>query len=358
MNPDRFWHLLAKNLSKEASEPEKEELRELLSQCPELAFAAQQVTDLWTLNTTADATETEAAFYRHLKRLEEPSADTVSNGDAAKIPETFSLRKATFFRRAALLIIPLMISVALVLWLLPAAKPKGAAALTEEIHTQPGTRTRLVLPDSSVVWLNAGSKLRYSKPFGDQERTVNLTGEAFFDVARAGKPFVIFTAGVRISVLGTAFNVRSYAAENKVETSLVRGRLEVSLQQSPDKKYTLYPNEKLTLNTAPAAAKSAEVNAEVPLAVVSKLRYLDSGTVAETSWVQNKLLFDDESFEDVARKIELWYGVNIRFETEDLKAERLTGVFERETVWQALEALQVSTPFEFSQKNNDIILTR
>jgi ferric-dicitrate binding protein FerR (iron transport regulator) len=246
------------------------------------------------------------------------------------------------------------------IWFLTTANVKTTsktAPQTAEVTTRPGTRTKLVLPDGSTIWLNAGSKLAYSQPFDVKDRRVTLTGEAFFDVAKTGELFIIHTEGVQIKVLGTAFNVRSYPAEKKIETSLVRGRVEVSMDDNPEKKYVLTPNEKLTLNTA--GTTSMKKKQLVPLAIVSTLRYsTDSTTIAETSWVENKLVFIDESFEDIAKKLEQWYGVTIVFKNSTVKGEHFTGVFEKETIGQALEALQLTTPFRFIVRENSIIITQ
>jgi len=81
----------------------------------------------------------------------------------------------------------------------------------------------------------------------------------------------------------------------------------------------------------------------------------DENTIVETAWVENKLVFDKETFEDVALKMERWYGVSIRFGDEKLKSQRLTGTFEKETVTEALQALQISTPFFKYKINNQSI---
>jgi ferric-dicitrate binding protein FerR (iron transport regulator) len=234
---------------------------------------------------------------------------------------------------------------------------RSTAKQTEEIYARPGTRTKLVLPDSSVVWLNAGSKLTYAKPFGIGNRVVTLSGEAFFDVAKNEKPFIIHTSGAQIKVLGTVFNVRNYPNEKKIETSLISGRVEITVDRSPEKKYVLKPNEKLTLNTDENIARNTKKNTTIPLAILSTLHYIDSSTIAETSWVENKLVFADESFADIAKKMERWYGITIHYKNEKIQLERFTGVFEKETVWQALEAMQIITPFKFSIKNNEITIT-
>jgi ferric-dicitrate binding protein FerR (iron transport regulator) len=158
-------------------------------------------------------------------------------------------------------------------------------------------------------------------------------------------------------VLGTAFNVRSYPSEKKIETSLVHGRVEIALDNNPENRYILKPSQKLILATGEAPIKKGQQKKQSPIAVLSTVHYLDDSTIAETSWVENKLVFDDEDFEEIARKMERWYGVSIRFKTERLKRERLTGVFEKETVSQALAYLQETTPFHFTIKNNEIIIT-
>lgn len=354
MHLDRFWNLLWKHLAGEATAAEIAELEALIKAHPDLSFPAQHLTDLWKVQPPTETTDSEAAFASL-----QASLVNREGSNEANFPERVDepIRSGKF-----LLVTLIGLLVLCSIWMLwPLSANKGVAvesSQTAEISTLPASRTRVVLPDGSAVWLNAGSKITYPRPFGEKERSMTLVGEAYFDIVKSKIPFVIRTGGVQIRVLGTAFNVRSYPSENKIETSLVRGRVEVALDNHPDKKYILNPNEKLTLNTAPASAVKSRQKPLVPLAVLSTIHYLDSTTTAETSWVQNKLVFDDEPFADVVSKMEHWYDVRIRFQSESLKTERLTGVFEKQTVMEALEALQVSTPFRFSQKNNEIILTR
>ncbi|HEX3023571.1 MAG TPA: FecR domain-containing protein, partial [Chitinophagaceae bacterium] len=240
---------------------------------------------------------------------------------------------------------------------------------TSEITTKNGSKSYLVLADGTKVWLNAGSKLSYDNDkYGDKLREVSLVGEAFFDVTKnPEKPFIIHTANMDIKVLGTAFNVRCYPNERKTETSLIRGRIEVTLKNRPSEKIYLKPNEKLTLlndnivTPAIINSKSARNLVEVPEAMVTigHLTHLNiDSTIVETSWVENKLEFRSEAFEDVASKMEKWYGVNINIADEDLKKEHLTGSFETETVEQALLALQYTTKFRFTINKNAITITK
>jgi ferric-dicitrate binding protein FerR (iron transport regulator) len=355
MYQDQFWSLLAKKLSGEASAEELAELSRLLKENPHLSYAAQNLTDLWKLPPREDKEAAEAAFQSHLA-LTAPSATPVQENFDEPARGDNSKRKR--WRRA---LVPLVVLVPALLIFLAIGNNKqvttAADSRLQEVVTQPGTRTRLVLPDSSTVWLNAGSKLTYQQPFGATERLVTLSGEAYFDVVKKEQPFIIQTGGARIKVLGTSFNVRSYPAEEKIETSLVHGRVEVSLADNPENKFYLQPNQKLTLNLKETTRSTKQKAQQTPLAVVSELNYLDDATIAETSWVENKLAFEDESFEEVAKKMERWYGVTIRFQNQAVREERLTGLFEKETVEQALTALQEIARFHFTKKENQIIIT-
>jgi ferric-dicitrate binding protein FerR (iron transport regulator) len=360
MDHNRFWDLLAKKLSGETSEEELQELESFMKAYPELTYAAQHITDLWKLKQPENKAAAEKAFQKHITKIKEqpksfpPSETMAAENESAPFFHARKNRKVVGLVVMAILVF----TAGLFVW---NASTESVISKrdkqTAEIYTRPGTRTKVVLPDSSVVWLNAGSKLTYSEPFGVTERTVTLTGEAFFDVVKNSKLFIIQTSGVQIKVLGTAFNVRNYPNEKKIETSLVRGSVEITLDKSPEKKYVLKPNEKLTLNTEENVEINNKKRERLPLAIVSTLHYLNSNTIAETSWIENKLVFADESFEDVAKKMERWYGVSIRFKNEKVKVERFTGVFEKETVWQALEALQLTAAFHFTMKDTSITIT-
>ena len=92
--------------------------------------------------------------------------------------------------------------------------------------------------------------------------------------------------------------------------------------------------------------------------MVSHLTYQPrDSTVVETSWMENKLIFRSETFEELAVKMERWYGISIRFADEELKQKRLTGVFENESLQQALKALQLITPFSYRMNKTEVIIS-
>lgn len=250
---------------------------------------------------------------------------------------------------------------------LSAPLPSQAIAANEAVNqvtTQPGNRTRVVLRDGTRVWLNADSKLTYANDFGGTTREVNLTGEAYFDVvSNPAHPFIIHTPRTTVKVTGTTFNVRDYPGEARTETSLLKGKVEVRSVTQPEKVYYLKPHEKIILKTADVGIMPTLVTntlqtipaAEIAEIVILHFDPIDSIPV-ETAWVNDQLAFNNESFRDIANKMEKWYNTKIEFDAPSLENAHLTGKFEKETLEEALEALQFTTPFRYRRQGQTIVI--
>lgn len=366
MNQETFWVLFSKKLSGEASKSELAELQDIVHKNPEWQYAIQIIEDLWKNQPPEDYMQAEDAFMLHKHRMNEKIS---TNEDfPVDIPvHSISKRLRWYWVAAAFVII------ATTFFLIRKSSMKGEekGLLVHQLNvvtTQPGSKTKIQLPDGSVVWLNAGSKLTYSKDFGKDLREVNLTGEAFFDVTKIKeKPFIIHTTSINIKVLGTSFNVKAYPEDKQTETSLIRGSIEVTITNRPNDKIILSPSEKLVVenNLVVQREKVAVMNntsalqqpAVAPLVLINKLKYnVEDSTIDETQWVNNKLIFRDESFADVAVRMERWYNVSIDIKEPELRKERLNGHFQNETILQALEALKESIPFHFEQNGNKIFI--
>lgn len=367
MSQEIFWVLLSKKLSGEASDTELADLQKLIQEHPEWQYAIQNLEDLWKHQQPSDYMQQEDAYMLHLHRMNELN---ITFGDTvAETPVILMQRKSRkkWYWVAAIFIV----AVGLISYLsLGNTKDeKGiAAGDANEVSTQPGSKTRIQLPDGSIVWLNAGSKLTYNKDFGKETREVALIGEGFFDVVKnKEKPFIISTSSINIKVLGTAFNVKAYPEDKQTETSLIRGSIEVTIKNRPNDKIILSPSEKLVVENSVSVKKekAVEITKEVqqpvvmPLVSINKLKYspVDS-TVAETQWIENKLVFRDEAFSDLAVQMERWYDVTIEIKDEELNGARLNGIFQSETISQALDALKESIPFKYEKTGNKIIIHR
>jgi transmembrane sensor len=357
MPNNQFWNLLAKKLAGEATPEEVLELELLMKAHPDLLFAAQHIEDLWHQKNPENAQLSAAAFAAHIHRMKLKGVP-LQEGNTEK-PASTPLYKRM---KALLFAVPICLFVFFIPWLFlkPKSSPKSvypSEKLFSEIITQPRSRTNLILPDGSKVWLNSGSKLTYNDHFGTDNRTVNLNGEAFFDVKKSTMPFIIHANSVQIKVVGTAFNVKSYSGDNTTETSLLRGRVEITVESRPGEKYILKPNEKLTVSNVIHDYKNPSISLNQALITLEPVTRIRDSSVLETAWINNRLAFQNETFGQLAKRMERWYGVPIKFEDQDLENIRFSGVFTRETVKEALEALQITTSFHFIQREEGIIIT-
>ncbi len=357
------WQLVAKMLAGEASEQELDELRQLLRSNPDLHYPLQTIAGLWSQSGPAEQKQAEEAFSRHLDRMASLSIDyDTTNPDATEAPRRRSPRRLLV---AAAAVAILTISGFILYRPQPDKKAviAQAATQTNEVTTRNGSRTSLYLPDGTRVWLNAASHIVYNKDFGKTDREVNLSGEAFFDVAHdPAKPFVIHAARIDIKVLGTSFNVKSYPADKTTETVLIRGSIEVAIRNRTNKKIILKPNEKLVIDNDDSATLRRHIATHLatspaehsPVTILRPTYEHTTGTMVETSWVDNKLIFQDMRFGNLAKDMERWYGVSIAFARPELEQLQFTGSFQQETIRQALDALRLTATFNYTISGNQI----
>lgn len=378
---NRACFLFTKKLTGEATDAEFRELNHLLSVQPELHRELQVLEALWIgqpQSTQAATKIAEADFDKLVHLMQQQGIDFEMPADNATTtaPATSGIvrwlkKPITWVSTAAAAAV-----FAAAIWWLPGTEAKQmdepAMAKANQVSTRPGSRSKIVLPDGTQVWLNADSKLTYGNDFGVSSRDVTLSGEAYFDVKPNKEvPFYIHTSKIKIKVTGTVFNVRAYPNENRSETSLLHGKVEVTLNSSPDKTYFLQPSDKLVVSddgginqTSAAIANSnlQKQNRVVPTVLIPTMQKLvvkpDEMFPVETAWVNNTLAFNDESFREVADKMERWYGVEIVFANPELEHMHFTGRFENETVTQALEAMTLATPFSFNKKGNSIVISK
>ena len=371
MTIDRFWVLLSKRVFAEASQAELKELEEILLEHPDWKNSSEALEILGRQSHTFENNiEADKAFEAHIERMKK--ADIEFNQAALNYPETEVKEKNNKRDSTKWWFSGGIVALNILCFFIfnnintPEKRISGQSTLSR-VTTKPGSKTQIQLPDGSTVWLNASTNLTYGKNFGKKLREVNLTGEAFFDVMKdSSHPFIIHTNVIDIKVLGTAFNVRSYPNDANTETSLIRGKVEVTVKNRSNEKVWLEPNEKLVVankimpdNTISYKISKKET-AEKPLYSIQHLTYypVDSAVI-ETSWVDNRLLFQsNETFKEVALKMERWYAVQIIFADEKVANYRPFGSFKNETITQALDALRLGFKFNYKIEGNKIIVTQ
>ncbi|MFD0750408.1 FecR family protein [Mucilaginibacter calamicampi] len=360
MVANRIWILIGKKVSGEATLQELEELQSLIASSGDSGHTIDELEQtLLTVNIESPHKSDEEIEERwsQFKKKIAPEPEV--------IPLQRNGKRRFFWLAAASILVLFAITITLV-----KNNTFKSGLFADNVVKPAESPKKIVLPDGSTVWLNAKSKITLSKKFGVKERGVSLVGEAFFDVVRDAKhPFVVTTASMHLRVLGTRFNVRAFTNEKKSEAALVKGSIEVTLVNNPDKKYILKPSEKITVrNSNLQAATASGALAQngriipIPLIILSNIHYKDQDPLpVEAQWIEKKLAFESETFDDIATRMERFYNVSINFQDESVKSLVLTGVFKDETLNDAMKGLQYASGGQFKysfERNNQITIYR
>ena len=178
------------------------------------------------------------------------------------------------------------------------------------IQNGQGRVKQVTLPDSSIVWLNAGSEIKFRQNFSDTARELILSGEAYFEVrSESRRPFLVHSQGITTKVLGTSFNVNAYAGADTVTISLLTGKVSISAAQRV--LGLLMPAQPMRYATNSGEAFTTPMTTDAPPA-----------------WTEGLLLFDNTTMLEIANTLERWYGYKIVFEHAALKACRYSATFE------------------------------
>jgi ferric-dicitrate binding protein FerR (iron transport regulator) len=198
-----------------------------------------------------------------------------------------------------------------------------------EVTTANGLLSKLILPDSSQIWLNSGSKISYPKTFGNDVKQVRLTGEAYFKVHAdpAHRFEVVVPDGMTVSAYGTEFNVCAYENDNRIEVILAKGHVTVSDQH--------------------ASVKNLNVS---QMALLDKNRFADGIQLSETNvyektaWKEGKMVFRRTGFKEVVKKLSRHFNVEIIVQNPFLYEYEYSATFTTETLPEILSLLEKSSP--------------
>jgi ferric-dicitrate binding protein FerR (iron transport regulator) len=203
---------------------------------------------------------------------------------------------------------------------------------------------KLKLSDGTLVWLNAGSKLRFPQNFvnSDNKRMVYLEGEAFFEVTKnKEKPFIVNAQEVDVKVLGTKFNISSYESDKSIATTLVEGSVRVYETATPENGMRLNPSFQANYDRFGNNFNKVKVDTSI-----------------YTAWMQNRLVIDHLKFSEILVKLERKYAVKFVNKTENLNNKIFIGEFEDENIKSILETISLSTPFNYEINQNVITITK
>jgi ferric-dicitrate binding protein FerR (iron transport regulator) len=320
-------HLLILRLfSGEADIHEKQKIAEWLELSPDNKKLYLDLREIWLgtgVQSNADQYQLEAAieqFREHISQV------------PRRLPGASGVIQ--FIRKyAALFVLAFTLPIGYYL-----GTPKYTAQSMTTVCCALGDKTNIILPDSTRVWLNSGSRLSFNSDFKSGGRNVQLEGEAYFSVSKDKEhPFTVKTAEIEIRVLGTQFNVKAYPEEKSVSTTLIEGSIQIS---SPIEKMIIAPDQKMVFSK------------ETQKMSLNRL----TDTAPEIDWKRGRLIFRNESLEELEVKLERWFDVDIFLADEQVKHRRFTGTLERESILEVISYFDLSKYVTCNIQGNKIII--
>ncbi len=341
MEEEIFTELVAKKLSGEITPDELAEFNRLIAGNISFQKEYESMRSYW-----AQDDEPYDNMVGILKKIKQRAGITDTDENTASVieiqrPKNSRLRLRSIAAAAIALIV---LSASFYFFRINTPGNTGSTRLSE-LKTKNGSIAKIRLADGTLVTLNALSTLTYPKNFTGKTREVFLNGEAFFDVAKDhNHPFIVHTNQSDIQVLGTAFDIKSYKNDPQFEATLFRGSIQATLKDNPAIKVILKPTDKLLIQ-------------HTSYSLTKETYFDDSNTLnIETAWMNNKLIFKNEPFEQLANSLERKYGNNIFFKNDVLKSIKFTGEFEKEDINQILLSLQIVTRFNYKISGNNIYI--
>lgn len=213
------------------------------------------------------------------------------------------------------------------------------------VYTHKGVVSRIVLPDSTIVWMNADTRISYPPVFGEHDRQVCVSGEAYFEVKKdPSRPMTVVTnKGIEVEVLGTSFLIRSYTEDGESQVVLFEGSVDYSYDYNEDgerKTIHMYPGQSVLLydgNPDPTVSVNEDND-----------RYI--------AWMKGNLVFENTPMKDVLNVLERWYGVDFVVKDEKIYKYTLTSTFYSEPLISVISLMELCLPVKFEMIGNFVTI--
>lgn len=251
--------------------------------------------------------------------------------------EILPLKISSYLKYVAIFIFAICISSLFFTRFYSSEKSKSTVQKTSVV-TDNGQLSRIILPDSSVVWLNAGTKITYNNDFAISNREITLNGQAFFQVTKNKNiPLKVFCNDIQIRVLGTKFDVSAYPDDNNVRVVLKSGKVEMFNSGAKSFRCELKPGEMAQYNKLSGNMSREEVNVE-----------------KFTSWKDGTLIFRDDPMTEVIPQLQRRYNINIEVGDPDIYNSVFTATIRNETLEEIFRSISYACSVNYQIINDDL----
>lgn len=319
--------LIVRKFSGETTPEENKIIENWVNESQENKDFFNDLNDIWHSSGSSNSSEEEYD-------VEQAIINFIQRTHVAKEKEIQKIQIFHILGYAAMFILALAIP--FTYWI--AQKPNPVSDSTTTVFCAFGDKTSIILPDSSKVWLNSGSKITFSNNFKNGSRQLYLEGEGYFSVKKdIDNPFFVNTANLNVKVLGTEFNLKAYSDEEDVAVTLVSGSLQVKNEESVE---MINPGQKLLYKKDDHTITVENLTDLAP----------------DTEWTDGRLVFRNTSLEELEKKLERWFDVEIEFADETVKGRRFSGTLERESILEVISYFGISQYVDYNIKGNVITI--
>jgi transmembrane sensor len=365
--------LLIKYITGDADEKERLEARQWIRESQDNMAYFISLKGIWQdslLHPGERVVNTDEAFDRLRARLQiPPIIQPAVQPDSFRLPET-QRRQWPRLAKAAVIAALTLTAGMIGMIVLRKGSPGQPPPIAFEIFVPNGKMKKIVLPDSSEVWLNAGTRLSYAAGFGEGKREVSLEGEGYFAVKHNEKiPFIVRTQGYTVRDIGTIFTINAYPDSKNFETAVIEGRIEVRCdlpRTASAEKILLDKNEVLKIVGTGTASpvrdntpRQTDSLHRVPQPVLVNTFISTAPDMDHyTGWKDHLLVFNEETFDQVAQRLERTFDVRIHINSDQLARLRYTGRFNKvQSITDALEIIKKTTPIVYHLEKGIITIS-
>lgn len=345
MYPEEVRNYIAGNCSAE----DKKFVQSWLREDPDRVEELRELKRVWELTADLELTnqdELKRAWTRVNSRMND--FHTEKSSDVSS-PDRYSRSKSNdglkiFFKVAAVLLVAAGL---FTVYNYNDTEPQEVTQQTQvfesTVRAEYGEQVRFRMRDGTVVTLNADSKVRYDNEFGKENREIHLSGEAYFEVNNEGQkhPFVVKTENALIRDISTKFNINAYSEKQATEVVVSEGEVEVSSQaessDQPENTVNVKQGKKVNVNR-----------------VSDRLVVEEADMNQALGWLNKKLIFDNEQFEDIVRRLERYYNIDIDIKDDSLKKKVVKATFNNERVEKVMSVLAISLGADYEIEGDSI----
>jgi len=347
MNKPSDWQLLARYLSGECTERDKEKIEEWLRsdsenksflefmenvwKTPEADYKESDVEQLWMKVAEKSGITSDARENKNVK-------ESIELPDRKKLFTRIQIRSSHIFRYAAVFFLLVSLPYFYIKFIHPLTQNPSQLDM-DEIAVEKGRQAKITLSDGTNIVLDAGSVFSYPREFNGEAREVFLNGEGYFEVAHnAEKPFIVHANNAVIKVLGTKFNVRAWGKNKKVEVAVSEGKVSLRSEEITEEDAVIITVGKMSIlpeNEYPLSPYSVDVE-----------RHL--------SWQNKEIVFNDTPLYEILDQLERWYDLRFILSDTAIASDHLTVHIQNKPVTDILELISVLTDLKYEKNGNEI----